>query len=379
MKNFFSQFIPIKIFGARDEGVRRGVDVIFDETTNLNRLAVDQVVKIESLRSFSDIADNWIFVNAVGNPGDTVTIEIDSSDGALEATGLSVFSKTFTTQVGEDRNDLTDRIVSELNSDANFLPAYRATRVKDTPIVIIKSRFFGEWGEVFVPGSFPDIKPDAFRVIPTGGVNALRAFSDFKRRNKLNAISTDPRDERYGQIGVSGNVSIGGSIGNYYQEFFKTDLGSDDMSINASGSPVRFFIPIDPQRDLEIFEIRIFFAGNGIQLGNTFGDSNQPLTNGIQLNFKSDNQLQNLGPFLTNSSLKDLWSIGSPTNFRLDKPSGNDELLASFRPGSPIVLRKAGTFGSTANDDFLEIILNDRFDNRTQNMKAVAVGFRTEF
>lgn len=376
MKKFFSQFIPVKIFGSRDDGVRRGVDVIFDETTNLNRLAVDQVVKIESLRSFSDIADNWIFINSVGNPGDTITLEIDSSDGVFDALGITVFTKVFTTQSGEDRNNLCDRIVSELNADSNFIQVYKATRVKDSPIVIIKSRFFGEWGEVFT--TFPDIKANAFRVTVTGAVNAPRAFDDFKRRNKLNAISTDPRDERYGQIGVSGNVSIGGSIGNYFQEFFKDSLDSTDMSINASGSPVVFEVPVDASRDIEIYEIRIFFAGNGINLGQSFG-TGQALTNGIQLDFKTDNEIKNLGPYYTNSDLKNEWAIGSPTNFRLDKPSGKDELLASFRPGSPIVLRKSGTFGDALNDDFLRITLSDRFDNITEDMRAIAVGFKTDF
>lgn len=377
MKNFFSQFIPIKIFGARDGGVRRGVDVIFDETTNLNRLAVDQVVKIESLRSFSDIADNWIFINSVGNPGDQLTIEIDSSDGAFDILGINTFSKIFTSQTGEDRNDLTDRIVSELNSDSNFLQVYRATRVKDTPIVIIRSRFFGEWGEVFT--TFPDLNSDAFRVTVTGSLNALRAFGDFKRRNKLNAISTDPRDERYGQIGVSGNVSIGGTVGNYFQEFFKDSGGSNDMSINASGSPVSFRINADPDRDLEIYEVRLFFGGNGIQLGSVFGSGNQPLTNGIQFNFKTDNETKNLGPFYSNSDLKNIWSIGSPTNFRLDIQAGVDELLASFKPGPPIIIRKSGTFGNPSNDDYIEIILNDKLNSDTIDMKAIANGFLTDF
>ena len=368
--------MPVKIFGARDDGARRGVDVIFDETTNLNRLAVDQVVKIESLRSFSDIADNWFFINAVGNVGDTITLEIDSSDGVFDVLGVNLFTKVFTTQVGDDRNDLCDRIVSELNADSDFLQVYRATRVKDSPIVIIKSRFFGEWGEVF--DTFPDIKANSFRVTVTGSVNAPRAFDDFKRRNKLNAISTDPRDERYGQIGVSGNVSIGGSVGNLFNEFFE-DNGDSNMSIGNAAVPKTFRINVDPTRDVEIYEVRLFFSGNGVNLGNAFGSGNSPLTNGIILRFKSDNEVVTLGPFKTNSDLKNLWAIGSPTNFRLDKPSGSDELLASFRPGPPIVLRKSGTFGAVANDDYIEIIIQDRTDNITDGMKALASGFKTDF
>ena len=375
MKKFISKFLPIKILG---NSTNNPVDVIFDETTNLHRLAVDQVVKIESLRSFSDIADNWFFINSVGNVGDQLTLEIDSSDGVFDVLGITVYSKVFTTQAGEDRNDFCDRIVNELNADSNFLQVYRAVRVKDSPIVIIKSRFFGEWGEVFT--TFPTIKPDSFRVTVTGGLNCPRAFTDFKRRNKLNAISTDPRDERYGQIGISGNVSIGGSIGNYYQEYFTNATHGIDMSIRADlGGPYVYRIPTDATRDLEIFEIRIFFSGNGINLGDYFGTSNSPLTNGIQLNFKTDNELKTLGPYYTNSDLKNTFAVGSPTNFRLDKPSGSDELLASFAVGSPIVLRKQGTFGASSNDDYLEIVLADRFDNITDGMRAIAVGFKTDF
>jgi hypothetical protein len=122
----------------------------------------------------------------------------------------------------------------------------------------------------------------------------------------------------------------------------------------------------------------MFFSGNGINLGDAFG-SGQALSNGILLRFKSDNEAKELGPFYTNSDLKNLWSVGSPTNFRLDKPSGKDELLAAFRPGPPILLRKSGTFGDVANDDYLEIVIQDRTDNRTENMKATAIGFKTDF
>lgn len=374
MKKFISKFLPIKIFGRNGD---RAVDVIFDPVSNIHRLCVDQVVKVESLRGFSDISDNWFFINSIGNAGDTLTLEIDSSDGVLDSQGYSVYTKTFTVLAGEDRQDLTDRITNELNADSNFLPVYRATRVKDSTIVIIKSRFFGEWGEVtLTPHGLPT--PNTFRIIPTGGVNAYPAFDDFIRRNKLNSVSTDPRDERYGQLGVTGNVQIGGSVGNFFQEYFVDDQASNNMSIADNQVPKTFKVPIDLTKDTEIYEIRIFFTGNGINLGSSFG-SGQALNNGIILRFKSDNEIKELGPFKTNSELKNIWSVGSPTNFRLDKPSGKDELLAAFRPGPPILLRKSGTFGDIINNDFLEIIIQDRTDNITEEMKAAAVGFKTDF
>jgi hypothetical protein len=296
MKNFIAKFIPIKIFGRYGD---RSVDVVYDEVNNISRLAVDQVVKVESLRGFSDIADNWIFINTVGDTGDTITVEIDSSDGVKDALGITVYTKTFTIQAGEDRQSITDRMVAELNADSDFLQVYRATRVKDSSIVIIKSRFFGEWGEVLqLPHGLPAL--NTFRVIVTGNAFAYPAFTNFIRRNKLNAVSTDPRDERYGQLGVTGNVQLGGTIGNFYDEFFKDGQGSTDMSINANNQTVIYSIPVDATRDLEVYEIRLFFAGNGVNLGSSFG-TGQPLDNGILLRFKSDNVTQELGPFFTNS------------------------------------------------------------------------------
>lgn len=376
MKHLIAKYFPIKIFG-RDGA--RGVDVIYDEVANVNRLAVDQVVKVESLRGFSDIADNWVFINSVGNAGDQLTLEIDSSDGALDAMGIALFTKTFTTGVGEDRQSFTNRMVSELNADLNFNQAYNAVRVKDSSIVIIKSRFFGEWGEV-LDAPHGSALPNTFRIAITGSFNAARAYGDFIRRNKINSLSTDPRDERFGVLGISGNVSsVPASIGGFYEEFFTNPTFGQDMSVNASvGGPYEYTIPLNASRDVQIFEIRISFAGNGINLGNAFGAGNSPLSNGIILEFKSDNVIKTRGPFYTNSDLKNAFAVGSPTNFRLDKPSGTDELLASFTTGAGIVLRRQGNFGA-GNDDYVKIILADRFDNITENMKVEAIGFTADF
>lgn len=368
MKRFISKFLPIKVFGNDPNPV----DVTFDPVTNKYRLAVDQVVKVESLRGFSDIADNWIFINAVGSIGDTLQIDIGVSDLA------PIFQKIFTIVAGdvsgtaiENRNTLTDRMVSGLNADSSFNDHYRAVRVKDTPIVIIKSRYFGESGE-----------SSTFAITVSGGVNAPSPYLDFVRRNKINSLSTDPRDERFGVLGISGNVSsVPASIGGFYEEFFSNPINLTEMSVDArtaQGGPYVYEIPINLERDVQIFEIRIFFAGNGINLGTAFGTQNTELTNGITLEIKADNEIKTRGPFKTNSGLKNVFAVGSPTNFRLDKPSGKDELLASFTTGAGIILRRAGNFGA-GNDDYIKITLNDRFDNITENMHMIAIGFTADF
>jgi len=376
MKSWVSKFMPVKIFGRSGQ---RGVDVIFDPVSNLNRLAVDQVVEVKSLKGFSDIADNWIFLNFVGNVGDTLTFELDASEGALATTGNALYTKVFTTLAGETIQDFTNKMVSELNADPLFNPAYKAVRVKDTPIVIIKSRFFGEYGEV-LDGyqGLPEI--EAFRTSVTGTLNMIRAFGTFQRRNKINSLSTDPRDERLGVLGISGNVSsVPASIGGFYEEFFTNPTFGNDMSVRTDvGGPYEYTIPINADRDVQIFEIRISFAGNGINLGNAFGAGNSPLVEGVMLEFKSDNVVKVRGPYYTNSDLKNAFAVGSPTNFRLDKPSGTDELLASFTTGAGIILRREGNFGA-GNDDYVKIILNDRFDNITDNMKVEAIGFTADF
>lgn len=372
MRNFLGKFLPTKIFG-RDGS--RSVDVIFDEVSNLHRLAVDQVVKVESLRGFSDIADNWIFINSVGAVGDTLEIQIDSSDGALAATGLSTYSKTFTILVTDTRQTLTDRIVAALNADITFNPAYRAVRVKDSPIVIIKTKFFGEWGEVLDSPGVPSA--NAFRVVLVGTLNIVRAFPDFIRRNKINSLSTDPRDERFGVLGISGNVSnIPASVGNLYQEFFTNPTYGTALNQNLLGSSATWTVPISADRDISILELRLFFGANRIRLGEgKFGSTNSPLTGGIYFDIKADNILKTIGPFKSNSSLKNEFALGDPTNFRLDIQSGRDELLASFTPGAGFVLRQAGTFGP-GNDDYIRLrIENSRLDNRVSFMRAIAFGF----
>jgi len=350
---------PTRLFGSNE---LHAVDVILED--GVKKLVTTTTVTVESLNGFDDISDNWFFINSVGATGDTLRLEIDATDGA------PLLDKTFTVLIGEDRYQFTTRIVLELNQDfTNFQPYYKASKVKNNAIVHISSKFFGEFGE--------NTTLDSFRVSWTGTINAPRAFDDFIRRGKVTSLSRAEDDPRYGVLGISGTtVSRAADIGGLTVNPFLNN-GSASMLVNGSAvSPVVFTFPMAAFKDKFIREVRFYGAGNGIVF-TKFLSKNQPLSEGIEVEIKTNNQVIFLPFIKTTEDFQAKFAFGSGDNFQLSLASGADVFLAVFISDNPFPLKAIGTFG-VGNDDYIKIRIRDNISSGITNLEALAFGFEQE-
>lgn len=159
-----------------------------------------------------------------------------------------------------------------------------------------------------------------------------------------------------------------------FNRFFENG-GSNDLQVDGSTTPVSFKIVADATYDLNVTLIRIFGGGNGIQFGN-FLSKSSVLTTGIEIKGRSQNAAIEFvpAPIKSTEDLKNFFASPiSGSNFRLDIVSGTDQVSAEmvFAPSVPLVIRKAGTFGT---DDELEIIINDNLTAGLSQLGALASG-----
>lgn len=337
------------------------VDIVLEN--GQRKLVTTTTVQVESLNGFDDLADNWIYINATP-VGGTLQILISATDGA------PALNKTFTVLAGENRYTFVQRIVNELNADfVDFQPYYKAIKVKDNSILHISSKFFGEYGENTVNGSFS--------VVVGNGFNAYVAYDNFIRRGKVVGLSRSEDDPRYGILGISGEVAArSGDIGGLYVVQPKY-LGSSVLLVDGT-TPKTFTFPMDAINDIYIREIRFFGKGNGIKFGQFLSKSGAGgLTNGIKIDIKTDNQVITLPLIKTTEDFKDKFAFGSGDNFQLYIQSGGDSFLAVFIASSPFPLRRAGTFG-TGNDDYLNITIQDNLTSGVINLESLGFGYTRE-
>lgn len=332
----------------------------------LYKLATTKKVNIESLSASIPNASNYVEFEEVSE-GDTLTINIAATDTS------PAFSTTKTVLAGEDRFSFTSRVLLELNQDfVNFQPYFRCSRVKDNSILFFEAKTIGEAGE--------NLAVDSFTVSGTGTIalTLTRAFDNWERRSAVIQASKSSDDPRLGIFGISGtvenrDVSIDGLL--VIQPYRNNDPLQINMNINPTGDQV-FTFPMDALDDFFITEIRFFALDSGIQFTNFLG-RNGPLTGGIKIEIKTDNDVIELPLIKTTEDFADKFAFGGGDNFQLYIQSGADKMLASFlTPAFP--LRRSGTFG-IGNDDYIRITIQD-IDNLSQvgQLQAAVVGSRRE-
>lgn len=338
-------------------------DVIFED--GLYKLATDKKVQVESLAGVQLTAANFFGWDGVSD-GDTLTLEIDATDST------PFFSRTFTVNVGETDVQFAQRVALELNQDfVDFQPNFRAVQVKDNSILWIESKFVGETGE--------NDTIDSFRVTGTGTITATlyRNWDDFIRRTSTIQASKSSVDPRVGIFGIEGTVeSRSADVSGLFvlQPYRNNTPTQIQMNINAATTDQVFTFPMDALDDLFISEIRFFGLGNGIQFQN-FLSLNSPITDGILIQIKTDNNLVTFPVIRRTEDFADKFAFGGGDNFQLYIQSGADKFLASFL-SAPFPLRRSGTFGP-GNDDYIRIIIRDNLSQITQ-LQAAIVGVRRE-
>ena len=191
-----------------------------------------------------------------------------------------------------------------------------------------------------------------------------------------NRAKVDAKTSGEQALHVKASLDVGSTVvivppgqGERYYEFFKNG-GSDDLKVNGSSTPVVFTVPIDATRIIYITQIRIFGGGNGIKYGK-FLSQNSALTNGLLVEWKSNDISKALPALKTTEAMKNLFTFPGASNFRIDVQAGEDQFLAVLEFAVPLPLYPTGTFSP---DDYVRITVRDNLTSGIASLNALAFG-----
>lgn len=354
---------------------RSGLNVDVELESGFNRLKTDAKVTIEQVLGQDQFADTWVALGTLADcstitAGDTLRIQI-AQGCSTEFPAVDVTSTVQAADVAADVPEIAfaERVISDLQSDSNFNDHFKASRNQSNSTIFATSRIIGEFGE----------RPNAndFQVTTTGTLTHTLGFNNILRRSKSTSLNADPRDPRVGVLGISGTVStIPSAVGDTYLEFAEDVGTSTDLRVNGSVTPVDFFLTADADSDTFVNTLRFAANGNGIQFGK-FLTSNQNLTNGIELQVKSDDTIYTYPLFKQTDDFKHVFSDG-PASWLLDIQSGADDLTSTRAFTNPFPIRRVGAFGA-GNDDYVRVRIQDRLDNiGLQSFHFLGFGFKQE-
>lgn len=145
--------------------------------------------------------------------------------------------------------------------------------------------------------------------------------------------------------------------------------GSSDLTVDGSVTPVEFTIPADATEDKVVSALAFRAVASGITI-DKFLSLNNPLTNGILIEVKSDDTIFQFEPILTTQDFDFEFAYGPGRSFDIIFASGNDSLVARFGPQNPFTIRSQGTF---ASDDYIKVIIRDNL-SAIANIEFIAFG-----
>ena len=346
----------------------------------LNALATDATVVVESTFGFDQNPDSFFRIINTGGAGTTWTIDIagTSNDPSTPDRDLPAYQKIFTVQVAEEGDELAfrDRIIQELNADTTFRQTcgFKSQNATDRAVVHIYSENFSASGEFYERPGAGDFDV-TIGGTPGDGVVVI-GFDNVISRSKPVTIARDlDSPHRLGLFGITGSVQV--SQKELSDLFVEEALngGSNDMTVNGSGTPVDFTIPAQVEKEIFIEDLILDGQDNGIKFGQFLGQ-NSALTNGVEVTIKSDNIETTFPIIYTTEDIKNKWAAlgGDGANFRIDVQAGADEVLGILRFVNPFIIRAQGTF---TTDDFIRVRIRDNLTNITRfNFRAK--GFEKE-
>lgn len=145
---------------------------------------------------------------------------------------------------------------------------------------------------------------------------------------------------------------VQGTFGTPYEAFLE-DAGSHDMTVNGSVTPVVFSASANVDSDIVISEFFIYGRDGSIKFSNWLGTSSA-LTNGLLIEAKSNNIAFSFPVVFTTG---DLMAFSSSNSFSFYADTSSDVLKAVRE--DTFTLKKSGTFGPVANDDFFRVTVRD--------------------
>lgn len=307
-------------------------------------------VTVNSLRGFDDTVDWWGWIGTesdtggVGGAGDIVTwAAVAGSDPTL----FPAISVDTTVQAGDDEDDLIDRIIVNLNNDANFSQYYEASKIfllSPTLYVTAKER-----GRVYERPNANDISFTA-----TGTTVTTPAFQDLIQRQKNTSLARDPNNPTLGILGISGSVFFTAASAENVYEKFAMDGGTTDLNVDGSVTPVDFYINSIADLDINLIDLKFFGSGSNIKY-DQFLNLNSVLTNGIEVSGQTKGNPFTYTLIKSTNGFHGTWSSGN--GFHLQVQQGNDFFDAEKILSQPIILKKTGSF--VGGDDFIRVRIQD--------------------
>lgn len=329
------------------------------------RLLTGAVVTVEEIFGQDPFADTWFTIDNAGILNDTFRIQIaatanDPTVPDRDAPAVDVTVTVGALEVG-DEIAMRDKIITDLNNDANFSNSLKAIAVKDNAIVHISSIFRGEFWH----------RPNAgdFAVTTTGSAAATLGFDTVLTRGKPTELARSPDDARQGILGVSGSIQVTPNTVTDLFEEEALDGGSSDMAVDGT-VPVEFFISAHATKQKVIQFMTFGALDSGIKYDKFLG-RNQKITNGILVEFKSQDNNGSFSSIKSTEDFEDVWAR-TTRDFRITVQSSTDHVNATKDISqSVIIIDPVGTYGT---DDFIKITIRDDLSQVT-SLRFIAKGF----
>jgi hypothetical protein len=150
---------------------------------------------------------------------------------------------------------------------------------------------------------------------------------------------------------VDAETSPRSVAGLFIEEF--ENAGSADFNVNGSATPVEFTIPLSND-DRAINSISLYGRDAGIKFGQ-FLAINQPLTNGVLIEIKSEDTVYQSSPLIITDDFRNKFAI-SPSDFAIDVFSNEDVFSVAFVSPAPFIIRNQNTF---TTPDYVKVIIRD--------------------
>ena len=329
-------------------------DVFLED--GVRKLQTNATATIESLFGEAVFPFTAIKVLTIGSNGDTIRTQIP--DDSIDVTTTKTASET-------TDNDLAKKHRDELNADGNFSPLYRASVPRDSNIICIEALLV------------QTIRPDSGDVvlIVTGGVTATLVWDKIVDQSLALALFPHPRDCTKGTISVVGEIGVTETGRPPKRLFLQTAGFSSSMRVNGSVTPVVFKLtnsPLyEPARDMIVTELRIEATGNSLTNGDAKYIAINPLTNGHQIQIRSDGTLEYDQSMFAMHDIFHAFAIGNGSKFQLETGSNSDSLVAVF--ARPFFIRKVGSFGTP--DDIIVTVKDDLTAASIKRLQMTAIGF----
>lgn len=167
-------------------------------------------------------------------------------------------------------------------------------------------------------------------------------------------------------------VPVGPAVsGEIIDVSLKTTVGSEQMAVDGSVTPVTFRIEADPIKDIILTELLFYAIDNSIRIEGFLGQAS-PLTNGVILTIRSDGVESSFRTIEKTSDFELFSTLGGYTRF--NETGGNSlKAIRQFPPAFPI--RRFGTFNNV--NDFVQVTIQDNLNSVTSFLSFVR-GFKIE-